>query len=90
VLSQKFKLFEHACSSLCWTSPAFSWPIAAFRRANLLNRAVKTVVLPKTRHDLPDLGTGMIEVAWEHQRYAVFQRDLVTRATLVRTAAVGD
>ncbi len=37
-----------------------------------------------------DLGDGMIEVAWEHHRYAVFERDLVTRATLVRTAAVGD
>jgi hypothetical protein len=37
-----------------------------------------------------ELGTGMIEVVWEHQRFAVFQRDLATRATLVRTAAVGD
>jgi hypothetical protein len=37
-----------------------------------------------------DLGTAMIEVAWENQRFAVFQRDLATRATLVRTAAVGD
>jgi hypothetical protein len=37
-----------------------------------------------------ELGTGMIEVAWGHQRYAVFQRDLATRATLVQTAAVGD
>ena len=37
-----------------------------------------------------ELGTGMIEVVWEHQRYAVFQRDLATRATMVQTAAVGD
>ena len=37
-----------------------------------------------------NLGTGMVEVAWHCQRYAVFQRDLATRATLVRTAAVGD
>jgi len=36
------------------------------------------------------LGTGMVEVSWEHQRFAVFQRDLATRATLVRTAAAGD
>jgi len=37
-----------------------------------------------------DLGTGMIVVAWEHQRYAVFERDLKVRGSLVRTAAVGD
>ena len=37
-----------------------------------------------------ELGIDMIEVVWEYQRYAVFQRDLATRATLVRTAAVGD
>jgi len=37
-----------------------------------------------------DLGTGMIEVSWEHQRYAVFERDLKVRGSLVRTAAVGE
>jgi hypothetical protein len=37
-----------------------------------------------------NLGKAMVEVSWERQRYAVFQRDLATRATLVRTAAVGD
>ena len=37
-----------------------------------------------------DLGDGMIEVSWEHQRFAVFERDLVTRATLVRIKAVGN
>jgi hypothetical protein len=37
-----------------------------------------------------DLGTGMIEVAWEHQRFAVFERDLKVRGSLVRTTAVGD
>jgi len=37
-----------------------------------------------------ELGTDMIEVVWEHQRFAVFQGDLTTRATLVRTAVVGD
>jgi hypothetical protein len=37
-----------------------------------------------------DVGTGMVEVAWQHQRFAVFQRDLVIRATLVRLEAVGD
>jgi hypothetical protein len=35
-----------------------------------------------------DLSDGMVEVAWEHQRYAVFQRDLATRATPVRIEAV--
>jgi hypothetical protein len=29
-----------------------------------------------------DLGRGMIEVAWERQRYAVFELDLQDRATL--------
>jgi|HubBroStandDraft_6_1064221.scaffolds.fasta_scaffold1423064_2 hypothetical protein len=37
-----------------------------------------------------DLGTGMIEVAWEEQRFAVFERDLKVRGILVRTAAVGE
>ena len=37
-----------------------------------------------------DLGTGMIEVAWEHQRFVVFERDLKVRGSLVRTAAVGE
>jgi hypothetical protein len=41
-------------------------------------------------HGPSELGDGMIEVAWEHQRYAVFQRDLVTQATLLRAAALGD
>jgi len=37
-----------------------------------------------------DLGTGMIEVAWEHQHFVVFERDLKVRGSLVRTEAVGD
>jgi len=37
-----------------------------------------------------DLGTGMIEVAWEDQRFVVFERDLKVRGSLVRTAAVGE
>jgi len=37
-----------------------------------------------------DLGTGMIEVSWERQRYVVFERDLKVRGSLIRTAAVGD
>jgi hypothetical protein len=37
-----------------------------------------------------DLGTSMVEVAWQYQRFAVFERDLKVRATLVRTAAVDD
>ena len=36
-----------------------------------------------------DLGTGMVEVTWHCQRFAVFQRDLVTRGALVRLQAVG-
>jgi hypothetical protein len=35
------------------------------------------------------LGTGMIEVVWERQRYAVFEWDLKDRATLVRAESVG-
>ena len=27
-----------------------------------------------------DLARGMVEVCWQHQRYAVFERDLTTRA----------
>jgi len=41
-------------------------------------------------HGPSNLGTGMIVVSWERQRYAVFERDLSTRATLVRAAAAGD
>jgi hypothetical protein len=37
-----------------------------------------------------DLGTGMVEVSWQRQRYAVFQQDLAARGTLVGTEAVGD
>jgi hypothetical protein len=37
-----------------------------------------------------DPGTGMIEVSCEEQRFAVFERDLKVRGSLVRTAAVGD
>jgi hypothetical protein len=41
-------------------------------------------------HGPSNLGTGMIEVSLERQRYAVFEQDLVERAILVQTAAVGD
>jgi hypothetical protein len=34
------------------------------------------------------LSTGVI--AWEHQRFAVFERDLIVRGSLVRTVAVDD
>jgi hypothetical protein len=37
-----------------------------------------------------DIGTGMVEVTWHCQRYAVFQRYLATRASLVRLKAVGE
>jgi hypothetical protein len=30
-----------------------------------------------------DVGTGMIEVCWERERYAVFEIDLVDRANLL-------
>ena len=36
------------------------------------------------------VGTDMVEVTWQHQRFAVFERDLVMRATLVQIEAVGD
>ena len=37
-----------------------------------------------------DLGTGMVEITWHCQRYAVFQRHLATRATLIRLKAVDE
>ena len=37
-----------------------------------------------------DLGAGMVEVSWGHQRYAVFERDLKVRGSLVRIAVVAD
>lgn len=36
------------------------------------------------------LGAGMIEVSWEHQRFAVFERDLSTRATLKPAQSFAD
>jgi hypothetical protein len=36
-----------------------------------------------------NLCDGMIEVAWQGQRYAVFDRSLASRATLIRTKTVG-
>ena len=36
-------------------------------------------------HGPSGLGTGMVEVSWERQRYAVFELDLATRATLEPT-----
>ena len=37
-----------------------------------------------------ELGIGMVEVAWKDQRFAVFERDLKVRGSLVRTISVGD
>ena len=37
-----------------------------------------------------ELGDGLVEVSWEHQRFAVFEQDLKIRGNLVRTAAAGD
>ena len=54
---------------------------------------VMTTLPPKAVveiHGPSDLGDGMVEVTWEHQRFAVFERDLKVRGGLVRTAAVGD
>jgi len=72
-----------------------SSPLVAVRLCRS-NEAEKTGVMTSIPADAvveiygpSDLGDGMIEVAWEHQRYAVFRRDLITRATLVRSAAVG-
>ena len=33
-----------------------------------------------------DLGPGMIEILWAHERYAVFERDLIDRATPIQSA----
>jgi hypothetical protein len=54
---------------------------------------VMTTLPPKAVvevHGPSDVGNGMVEVAWERCRYAVFERDLKVRGSLVRTAAVGD
>jgi len=70
-------------------------PLVAVRlfQSNETEKAgVMTTLPPKALveiHGPSDLGDGMVEVTWEHQRYAVFERDLVARATPVRTAAVG-
>ena len=40
-------------------------------------------------HGPSNLGDGMVEVSWDQQRLAVFERDLVTRAGLAQTEAVG-
>jgi hypothetical protein len=73
-----------------------SSPLVAVRlcRSNETEKAGVMTSLPTDAvveiHGPSDLGNGMVELAWEHQRYAVFQRDLVTRATLVQVAAIGD
>lgn len=33
-----------------------------------------------------DLAPGMIEILWAQERYAVFERDLIDRATLIQSA----
>jgi len=33
-----------------------------------------------------DLGDGMVEVSWAHQCFVVFERDLATRAALLKKA----
>lgn len=41
-------------------------------------------------HGLSDLADGMIEVSWEDQRLAVFERDLNVRGSAIKAAAAGD
>ena len=41
-------------------------------------------------HGPSELGIGMVEVAWRDQRFAVFERDLKVRGSLVRTQSVSD
>jgi hypothetical protein len=41
-------------------------------------------------HGPSEVGIGMVEVTWKDQRFAVFERDLKVRGSLVRTQAVGD
>jgi hypothetical protein len=71
-------------------------PLVAVRlcRSNEAEKAGVMTSLPADAvveiHGPSDLCDGMVEVVWEHQRYAVFGRDLKTRGSLVRTAAVGD
>ncbi len=67
--------------------------VRLFRSDDPEKAGVMTTLPPKTVveiHGPSDLGTGMVEVAWEHRRFAVFERDLKVRGSLVRTAAVGD
>jgi len=66
--------------------------VRLFRSHEMEKAGVMTTLPPKAVveiHGPSDLGDGMVEVVWVHQRYAVFERDLITRATPVRTAAVG-
>lgn len=37
-----------------------------------------------------ELGSGMVDVTWHCQRFAVFQRDLSIRSRLVRVELVGE
>jgi hypothetical protein len=73
-----------------------STPLVAVRlfRSQETEKAGVMTTLPADAvveiHGPSALGDGMIEVAWEHQRYAVFERDLITRATPVQAAAVGN
>ena len=67
--------------------------VRLFRSQETEKAGVMTTLPPKAVveiHGPSDLGDGMVEVAWEHQRYAVFERDLKVRGSLVRTVVVGD
>jgi hypothetical protein len=63
-------------------------------RAKLLDKGGVVTSLPAKAvveiHGPSELGIGMVEVAWKDQRFAVFERDLKVRGSLVPTQAVGD
>jgi hypothetical protein len=67
--------------------------VGLFRSHETETTGVMTTLPPKAVveiHGPSELGIGMVEVAWDHQRYAVFERDLKVRGSLVRIGAVGD
>jgi hypothetical protein len=67
--------------------------VRLFRSHETEKAGVMTTLPPKAVveiHGPSDLGVGMVEVTWEYQRFAVFERDLKVRGSLVRTATVGD
>ena len=67
--------------------------VRLFRSHETETTGVMTTLPPKAVveiHGPSELGIGMVEVAWKDQRFAVFERDLKVRGSLVRTQGVGD